>query len=405
MHVTCRLATRKLATCKLSQLNTHMTHDEHAERLKRRNAELSIINSMAQALNRSVDLEQMLHTILAQVAELLDLQTGWVWLLREDDNQSYLAASQNLPPALAHHPHKMEGSCYCLDTYRDGDLDGAANVNVVTCSRLKNLVDGTDGLRYHASIPLYAHGKKLGVLNVASTDWRQLSPDDLQLLYTVGDMLGIAVERARLFERSAQVGAVEERNRLAREIHDTLAQGLTAVSLQLESADALLEVEADPARVRKMVQQALALTQANLEEARRSVLDLRAAPLAGRTLVEALVLLAEEAPLPVDLLVTGGNQPLPPRVETGLYRIAQEAINNACQHAQASQITVKLVATPQLVTLTVEDDGRGFDLEDVSSSRFGLVGLNERVKLLNGRFHIESTPGQGTLVEAELPLS
>ena len=382
-----------------------MSLNEHAEKLERRNAELSIINSMAQALNRSVDLEQTLRTILAQVAELLDLQTGWVWLLREDDGRSYLAAAQNLPPALAHHPHKMEGSCYCLDTYRDDDLAGAANVNVVTCSRLKNLVDGTDGLRYHASIPLYAHGKKLGVLNVASTDWRQLSPDDLQLLYTIGDMLGIAVERARLFERSAQVGAVEERNRLAREIHDTLAQGLTAVSLQLESADALLETEADPARIRRMVQQALALTRANLEEARRSVLDLRAAPLADRTLVEALVLLADASPVPVNFLVTGGNQPLPPRVETGLYRIAQEAINNACQHAQASEITVKLVATPQVVTLIVSDDGQGFDLDDVAQSRFGLVGLNERVKLLNGRFHIESTPGQGTKLEAELPLA
>ncbi|MBK8900592.1 MAG: GAF domain-containing sensor histidine kinase [Anaerolineaceae bacterium] len=378
---------------------------DNDERLRRRNAELSILNSMAQALNRSVDLGQALQATLAQVADLLDLQTGWVWLLREDDGQSYLAAAQNLPPALANNPHKMEGSCYCLDTYRDGDLAGAANVNVVTCSRLKNLVDGTDGLRYHASIPLYAHGKKLGVLNVASTDWRQLSADDLQLLYTVGDMLGIAVERARLFERSAQVGAVEERNRLAREIHDTLAQGLTAVSLQLESADALLEAESNPARVRKMVQQALALTRANLEEARRSVLDLRAAPLAGRTLVEALALLAEEASLPVDLLVTGGNQPLPPRVETGVYRLAQEAINNACRHAHASQIVVKLIATPQKVILTVEDDGRGFDLADVSGSRFGLVGLNERVKLLNGRFHIESTPGKGTRVEAELPLS
>ena len=381
-----------------------MSLDEHARQLQRRNAELSIINSMAQALNRSVDLEQTLRAILAQVAELLDLQTGWVWLLREDDSHAYLAAAQNLPPALAHHPHKMEGSCYCLDTFREGDLDGAANVNVVTCSRLKNLVDGTDGLRYHASIPLYVHGKQLGVLNVASTDWRQLSPDDLQLLYTIGDMLGIAVERARLFERSAQVGAVEERNRLAREIHDTLAQGLTAVSLQLESADALLEADADPSRIRQMVQQALALTRANLEEARRSVLDLRAAPLAGRTLVEALVLLAEEAPLPIDLLVTGGNQPLPPRIETGLYRIAQEAINNACQHAQASQIKVQLVITPKVVTLTVEDDGRGFDLIDVSGSRFGLVGLNERVRLLNGRCQIESTLGHGTKIEAHIPL-
>jgi two-component system NarL family sensor kinase len=382
-----------------------MLTNSNADKLRRRNIELSILNSIAQALNRSVDLEQALQAILAQVAELFDLQTGWIWLLREDDGKAYLAAAQNLPPALADHPHKMEGSCYCLDIYREGDLADAANINVVTCSRLKNLVDGTDGLRYHATVPLYAHGKHLGVLNVASTDWRQLSPDDLQLLYTIGDMLGVAVERARLFERSTQVGAVEERNRLAREIHDTLAQGLTAVSLQLESADALLEVEADPNRIRQMVQQALQLTRANLEEARRSVLDLRAAPLDGRTLVEALLLLAEEASLPVDLLVSGGNQPLPPRVETGLYRIAQEAVNNACRHAEASQIIIKLLATPQVVSLLVEDDGIGFDVDDVSSSRFGLLGLNERVKLLNGRLQIESSVGQGTRIEVEIPLS
>ena len=132
----------------------------------------------------------------------------------------------------------MEGVCYCLETYAEGDLDGAANVNVVTCSRLAGLVDGTGGLRYHASIPLYApEEKKLGVLNVASTNWRELSDDDLRLLYTVGDLLSIAVERARLFEQSAELGAVEERNRLAREIHDTLAQGLAAISLQIETAE------------------------------------------------------------------------------------------------------------------------------------------------------------------------
>ncbi len=381
-----------------------MPINSNADKLQRRNAELSIINSIAQALNRSVDLEQTLQAVLAQVAELFDLQTGWVWLLRPDDGQAYLAAAQNLPPVLVNQPHKMEGSCYCLNSYREEDLAGAANVNVVACSRLKNLVDGTDGLRYHASIPLYAHDKKLGVFNVASTDWRQLSPDDLQLLYTIGDMLGIAVERARLFERSAQVGAVEERNRLAREIHDTLAQGLTAVSLQLESADALLEVEADTSRIRQMVQQALALTRANLDEARRSVLDLRAAPLDGRTLVEALRLLADETVLPVELLVTGGNQPLPPRVEAGLYRMAQEAVTNVCRHAQASQINIKLVATPQMVSLVVADDGRGFDVEAVSDSRFGLLGLNERVKLLNGRLQIESSVGQGTQLAVEIPL-
>ncbi|GIK55795.1 MAG: GAF domain-containing sensor histidine kinase [Chloroflexi bacterium] len=377
-------------------------NETNADKLKRRNAELAILNSIAQALNRSVDLDEAVQTALAQVADLLDLYTGWVWLLRENGD-SYLAAAQNLPPALAHRPDKMAGTCYCLDTFRAGDLAGAANVNVVTCSRLKGLIDGTDGLRYHASIPLYAHGRKMGVLNVASRDWRQLSAEDLQLLYTVGDMLGIAVERAHLFTQQAALGALEERNRLAREIHDTLAQGLTAVSLQLESADALLEADAAPAKVRQVVQHALALTRANLEEARRSVLDLRAAPLEGRTLVEALAALAEQTAVPVDLLVQGGVRPLPRRLETGLYRLAQEALQNVSRHAQARRAVVELAFRPAEIRLTVADDGVGFDPTAVPPDRFGLIGMNERVRLLNGRLHLQSAPGEGTHIEVVLP--
>ena len=155
-----------------------------AERLHRRNRELTILNEIAQAMNREVNLGQALQTALAQVAELLGLHTGWVWLLGDKTGESYLAASQDLPPGLVDNPGLMEGSCYCLKTFQDGDLAGAANINVVTCSRLNQLVDGTDGLRYHASIPLYATSdKRLGVLNVASSDWRELSDDDLVILH------------------------------------------------------------------------------------------------------------------------------------------------------------------------------------------------------------------------------
>ena len=132
-------------------------------------------------------------------------------------------------------------------------------------------------------------------MNVASTEWRRLSADDLRLLHTVGDMLGIAVDRAELYARSAESGAVEERNRLAREIHDTIAQGLAATALHLETADALAASGAAPPRLRAAIDEALRLTRANLEEARRSVLDLRAAPLEGRTLGQALSALAEKA--------------------------------------------------------------------------------------------------------------
>lgn len=378
------------------------------DKLRRRNRELSILNAIAEALNRSVDLGEALEAGLAQVAELLDLQTGWIWLLHEETGQSYLAASQNLPPALANNPRRMEGSCYCLDTYQAGDLDGAANVNVVTCSRLWGLVDGTDGLRYHASIPLYAHGKELGVLNVASTDWRELTEDDLRLLYTIGDLLSIAIERARLYARSAEYGAAEERNRLAREIHDTLAQGLAAISMQLETAEAFLESDVSPENIQKAVHQALTLTRTNLEEARRSVLDLRAAPLEGRNLVEALEALsgkvATESDLNINFTVTGGARPLSARLESGIYRIAQEALANVVQHARTSRARVKLTLLPDQVILIVEDEGRGFDPDQIPEHRFGLRGLHERTKLLGGSIKIESSPGSGTRVVTKFRL-
>ena len=379
-----------------------------ADELQRRNRELSILNAIAEALNREVDLSRSLQTALGKVAELLNLRTGWIWLLREDSGAAYLAAALNLPPALANSPHRMEGTCYCLDTYRAGDMAGAANVNVVTCSRLRWLLSGTEGLRSHASIPLYAHGKPLGVLNVASPGWRELAPAELRLLYTVGDLVSIAVERARLFERQAAFGAAEERNRLAREIHDTLAQGLTAITLQLETADALLDSAARE-RAQQAVAQALALARANLEEARRSVLDLRAAPLEGRTLAQALAALADEVGqkdrVPVAYTATGGSQPLPLRLEAGLYRIAQEALTNAVRHAQAKHIRLVLVMQPSEVQLTVEDDGRGFEVGQIPKDRYGLIGLNERTHLLGGTLDLQSSPGEGTRVVVTVRLS
>jgi two-component system, NarL family, sensor kinase len=376
--------------------------------LRRLNHELSVLNEIARELNRTVNLGEALGFTLAQVAELLGLRTGWIWLMNEDSSEPYLAAVQNLPPALADDPRRMDGSgyCYCLDTYKRGDLEGAANVNVLTCSRLGGLVDGTDGLRYHASIPLYAQEKKLGVMNVASPGWRSLSPEDLQLLYTIGDLLSIAVERAGLFARSTRLGAVEERNRLAREIHDTLAQGLTATALQLESADALLD--ADSEKAHEPLRRALSLTRSNLEEARRSVLDLRASPLEGRPLSEALKALVKrweaETGIAARYGAVNGSRPLPPSVEAALYRICQEALTNVARHAGAERATVRLVATPDRVRLAVEDDGRGFDAAGVLEDRHGIVGMRERAEVLGGTLEVRSEPGEGTRIEVTVPL-
>lgn len=376
------------------------------DQLGQRNRELSVLNDIAHALNQSVDLDQALEATLRKVAALLDLSTSWIWLMNEETGEPYLAAALNLPPALQDNPEKMGGWCYCLDTYRKGDLKGAANVNVVACSRLKGLVEGTGGLRYHASIPLYAKAKRVGVLNVASVEWRELSSEDLRLLNTVGDLTSIAIERARLYEQSVETGVANERLRLAREVHDTLGQNLAAILMRLETLDALLDDDTDREKLSGVLRGAMTLARNNLEDARRAVLDLRAAPLENRSLQGALEDLGKEigsrAGVDVRVACVGGH-PLTARVESGLYRIAQEAMNNVAEHAGATGARLKLTSTPDHVALVVEDNGTGFEVEGDPEGRHGLVGMRERARLLGGSLNAESTPGRGTRLEIRIP--
>lgn len=222
-------------------------------------------------------------------------------------------------------------------------------------------------------------------------------------------MVGIAVERAQLYARSAEAGAAEERIRIAREIHDTLAQGLSAIALRLDTADALLEADSARDRVEKLVREALQITRANLDEARRTVLDLRAAPLEGRTLAEALADMATQAGRAggpdVRFEAAGAAQPLPARIEIGLFRVAQEALTNALSHAGAQTIAVHLGVSPHDVTLSVEDDGHGFDIAEVERGRFGLIGMRERARLLGGQLQVASASGEGTRLVVRVPTS
>jgi two-component system, NarL family, sensor kinase len=371
----------------------------------RRTRELRILNAIAEALNSAPDVQQALERTLALVAELLGLRTGWVWLRDRETGRFYSAAVQELPPYLRE-PVRMTGrTCWCLTLFQQGKLT-PTNVDLIECSRLEpavaaNDTEATRGLRYHASIPLYFQENPLGIMNVTGPSWRELTPDELRLLSTIAHQVGIAIERAYLAEERARLARAEERARLAREIHDTLAQSLTAIILHLEGA--VPHLSSNPERARERLQRALE----TLEEARRSVLDLRAAPLAGKSLTEALGALARaftsETGIRSHLRVTG-NRALPPRVEAELFRIAQEALANVRHHAQATEVTVMLGTKTDSVRLSLHDDGHGFDLRRLPEGGHGIEGMRERARLLGGRLRIESRPGRGTRVTAAAPL-
>lgn len=201
-----------------------------------------------------------------------------------------------------------------------------------------------------------------------------------------------------------QLTVSRERNRLARELHDTLAHSLTALTVSLETAKAYFDL--DPEKARTLLETSLESARAGSEETRRALRALRSSDLEDLGLQLALQKLAESAAARsrLDLELTLQN-PLPslsPDVEQTIYRITQEAIENVTRHARAKKLTLHLFHNGQ-TNLIVEDDGDGFDVNSAKASgRFGLVGMCERAELVNGKLTIKSYPGKGTKVVLEI---
>lgn len=265
-------------------------------------------------------------------------------------------------------------------------------------------------------LPLRVGGRLVGIYVLgARPSAINYTRDELGQLKVLGHHLAIAVENGRALRKidalsQRALAEVEERNRLAREIHDTIAQGLTAASLQLDVVEATLTT--NPARAAKATNRAQSIVRANLAEARRSVLELRAPLLGTESFPAALNQLLNQAAGDIGAAGTfrieGTYRGMPARVENQLYRIAQEALHNAVKYSSASHLTVTLQVDPEQVSLCIADDGAGFDsirpVEGDQRGGFGLTGMGERARLLGGRLHIESEPGEGTLIEAIVPL-
>ena len=210
----------------------------------------------------------------------------------------------------------------------------------------------------------------------------------------------------KLREYAAQVeelATVRERNRLAREIHDSLGHYLTVVNVQIEAARAVID---DRSRALDVLRKAQSLTKDGLAEVRRSVAALRSTTANNRPLPETLQALVEDcrtAGIKSDLVINGQPRDLPFQVELTLYRAAQEGLTNVRKHAQASNATVKLdYGEVDSVRLIIEDNGIGADTSD---GGFGLLGVRERAQLLGGRARVRASAGHGFALEVELPAS
>jgi signal transduction histidine kinase len=212
----------------------------------------------------------------------------------------------------------------------------------------------------------------------------------------------------QLLVQAREAGVFDERQRMAREIHDTLAQGLTGIITQLQAAERATDEEGR----QRHLGQVHALAKDSLMEARRSVQALRPEPLVESRLPEAVSELgrrwSETSGVPIKIEVTGDTRPLPPELEVTLFRVTQEALANAGKHAKASLVGLTLSYSDDIVMLDVRDDGVGFDPlcakeEPTDGTGYGMQAMRQRLGRVAGTLTIESAPGEGTAVNAQVP--
>jgi signal transduction histidine kinase len=259
-------------------------------------------------------------------------------------------------------------------------------------------------IRSEMAVPMVVVDRLIGVLDVQSPEVGRFRSDDIRVMSTLADLIAVSVENARLYQQAQEVAAFEERNRLARELHDSVSQALYGIALGTRTARILYD--RDPAKVIEPLDYVKSLAQAALTEMRALIFELRPESLENEGLVMALTKQAEsvQARHGIQVEVELGEEPsYPIEMKEAIYRIAREALHNIVKHANATQVKLCVSQDNTTVTLEIHDNGKGFDPGGKFPGHLGLQSMRERAERLNGTITIESAPGQGTHIRVQIP--
>ncbi len=278
--------------------------------------------------------------------------------------------------------------------------------NIQADPRFEGWPSAHPSMRSFLGVPILSRGEIVGAFYLTDKQGPKgavFSDEDEELIGMLATHAALALENAELHERSRELSTIEERKRLARELHDSVTQTLFSIGLTAEAAGAL--VESDPVRAKAELEHLQELTQAAMREMRSLIFELRPAELETDGLAAALRkhvdVLRRLHPQEIELSVAGERR-LPAAVEKGLLRIAQEALGNALRHSGAERVELALDVRDSHAQLRVADDGAGFEVETARSRHLGLTSMRERAEALGGRLEIDSVAGRGTTVSVEV---
>lgn len=392
-------------------LNLKISELKQAEKTLRQNAaDLAVLYEASQVFLNQNNVETTLQRACQLVVSRFKLQLGWVGLLTSDEAEIHPAATYP-----ADYAHAISKASQDLMRRAICTAEAAAIAWAKPEPGQAQPANLTDDTQSMAALPLLYNSEVLGIMNVYSPDPDYFSADRLQILQSFANLTAVALVKARLFERlqllSQQLVEAQEaeRRHIARELHDEIGQTLTAVKINLQA----MQRRPDVSQMTASLQDSMEIVEQAIQQVRNLSLDLRPSLLDDLGLIATLRWYLDRqvrwAGLNAHFTATPPDLQLPGNLETVCFRLVQEALTNALRHAQAKTIWVDLQQYEKELWLLIRDDGLGFEVETTLKQvaygkGLGLVGMQERVSLLGGRFELQSTPGQGTQIRVSLPL-
>jgi signal transduction histidine kinase len=387
--------------------------------------DLAALSRVSAAISGLQDLDTILKIGLDNVLNIMNGTVGGIMLLDESNQTLSYRVHHGLSDKYAEEMHLKLGEGIAGKVAQSGRSVLLEDISSEPDAARLDLI-GSEGLRAFVSVPLRAKDNVLGVMNVASHVPHRFTKEDVHLLHTIGDQLGIAIEQAMLYERLRKarerlrklarqnlVAEEEERRRIARELHDETSQSLSGIALQLE---ALIEMSAksgnQDAQIIAGLKKVQALTVQVHKEVSRVISNLHPTVLDTLGLVAAARQHAKNSLQPLNTNVTvevkGTEMRFPPDVEAALFRVIQGAIGNIVKHSKAKNASIVLVYQPSEFSLSINDDGQGFDVSKItdveqSGRGRGLFTMRERIGFLGGTSGVESKIGAGTTIWAKIP--
>jgi len=412
----------------VAELRRDVTAQRELEsQMLKRHHQLLALSHISSAVRGLWDLNAILRIALDNVLEILNGVTGGILLLDEKMGSLKYRMHRGLSDRYAEQVEVKLGKGIAGKVAKSGEAILLEDISKDSRAAHPSLIN-VEGLKGFISVPLKSKDKVVGVMNIASHQSGRFGADDVSLLNSIGDYIGTAIEQAKLYQslemakkryqallQHTLTAQENERKRIARELHDETSQALTSVTLSLQAiiqTSEKLGIKDD--NLTKMLQNTHSYAVHTQNEIVKLMKALRPTLLDELGLPAAIHRYAKDTlqsqGIKVEVKFNGTEERLPPAIEVTLFRIAQGAIGNILEHSEAENTLIKLDCNDSECLLSIEDDGKGFDVRkltkvDPSGRGAGVFTMKERAKLIYGVCRIESRPRGGTKVMVKIPMT